>query len=245
MNDIDTTEVKAEEKTFGTDARPALEAYKRAADEADRVYAAATGKLDGKLREVQRGIRELVDDYNTAVSINDLLESLTAAKRQAAHSQAQEVRKLANQAARDTLHAALGDDPFTKFVATHIRDNYGEDYAETFFQAMPLTFEGLKQLANRERWCTDYEEAMRTAVRHEALPADTVELRRRVAYYDVPDSFGAKEGETWERVAQVYAYARTVDSYRSQVSFYTLRHHIVGESDYVKVSDAPAETTSA
>lgn len=236
-----TTEVPASAKKFGTDVRPALAAYNKAVAEAERVCFAATSTLDAKLHRVQLAVRELVDDYNTSIAINDLLDSLTAPKRSQAHAEAQAVRDHARETAKEIRDAALGDDPFTKFVATRIKDDFGIEYSEILFAAMPLTFDSMKQLANDHRWCSDYENAMREAVRRGALPADTVEIRRPVPHYDVPGQYGAKEDEKWERVGQVYAYARTADHYGTLRNFYVLRDHLVGESTYVKVADAPSE----
>lgn len=238
MTETNTTEVPAEEKTFGTDLRHVIAEYNKSVDYADTVRREAVDAAIAKINNATRAVTDLFGHGNVSQGISDLLHSLSAKDRNEKTRLAEEIRASVIEVARKKRDEALEADPFTKFVATYIQDNFGDSYVETLMENMPLTFDSLKELARSEDWCGSYESAMKEAVRRGALPDDKVEVRRSVDLHRVPFEYDAKEGEVWEHVFEVPAFVRTVDIDGIARSAYSLRDYR-SNNRYERVSPAP------
>lgn len=237
------------EKLFGTDIRPITEAYETAVREADRVCDAAILLLNKRLDSAMKAVDELFQidkqPYHSPVrrqanSVKDLLQALTEREHEDKKSAVSAVRNSAVQAAKDARDQGLVDmemDDFTKFITSHIANRYGNSYAQKFLNALPLSFEGLKQLANDEGWCSDFEDAMQDAVAQGALPDDTVEIRRDYTWHDVPEEYGAKNGEHWVKIVTIPAFVRDTDTRGRLRPIASLDYRITGEARFEKVSE--------
>lgn len=232
------------EKQFGTDARPVMDAYNKAVEQAEAVYHTTVEAVDTKRNTAVNALYNLLGRGNQVIALVELVDAMYGETRGKQLDAAWEVKALVLKAAKAQRDEDLGDDPFTKFVVDHIAENYSKSYADALYEAMPVTFDSLKQLANDQNWCSDFEYIAERAVREGALPDDTVEIRRAVCWTQVPSGRDAKEGETWVRIATVPAYVRTVDRYGDEMPFGEL-HRYIKMNRYEKTADAPAEDTSA
>lgn len=230
------------EKQFGIDVRETIATYNKETDAAEEAARAARNQVADKYSAVTGGMRDLLGFSHTADALVELFDALTADQRHEEYTKIDRIRNEAYTEARKKRDQVLNKDALATFVATTLTEYYGSDYAEALFDAMPLTFTSLKELANSQGWCADFEQMARRATEEGALPADTVEVRRPVDWTEVPFSHGAQEGETWERIVTLPAYVRTVDPYGGVRSFYSLRRYIA-ENRYEKVADAPAGQT--
>jgi hypothetical protein len=139
--------------------------------------------------------------------------------------------------AQERRDEALKSDPLAKYVVTVVDHRHGEDYADILFEAMPLTFDRLKELAHHHKWCDEFENMCRKAVAAGALPDDMVTVTRSAYWAEVPAEYGAQEGEVWEVSFTVPAYVRTVYPNGDALSLYDLHRYVVGPAAYWKVSD--------
>jgi hypothetical protein len=233
-------------KTFGSDVAPAIEAYKQALTEARHVQEAAQASINHKLRVASKAVRELLGVYSTeAEAFTNMLSSLTEKDRRERKEAVDSVYEMAVATAQTAKEAAISLDPFTKFVTGYLTRRYGHSYADTFTQAMPLTYEGLRQLAHDNGWCSDYESVMGRAVTEGALPKeDVVTLRKPVEVDNVPSSYGAREGEKWVRVVTIPAYVRFNDSSGRMRQPDALRQYFLTDT-YVKADSKTEDTTPA
>lgn len=225
-----TTEAKA----FGIDARDVLAKYEEACEEAHRVYNAALEEINRPLKDAKKALQALPLSGDTVYGLTCLVESLVTPTQRDVRAAARQVHELAKSQARQARDEALGEDPFTKFVAGHITDVYGSSYADCFYEVMPATFDQLRELAERKSWCSDFERVMREAVLQGALPNDTVEVVRSVDWSGVPARYEAVMGEEWEMVMQIPAFFRQRDYDGKDRPTHTLRDWAVGAVEFRK-----------
>lgn len=238
-----TTAIPTDETTFGTDVRPAMEAYNQAVEAARKNRDTAWVQVEKPLHAACTAVSELLP-YPQANSISDLIRTLSEKKRNDDTEAIHKAYRLAVDRAKEARDAAMEDaDEFTRFVVGHVGDNYGASYVETLLERVPFTFASLKALAETEGWCDDFEDLAREAVRRGALPDDMVEIRREVATYDVPYEYGAQEGEKWVRIADVPAYVRTEEEEGRPYSFYRLRRYLKNDR-YEKVEETSEGASS-
>jgi hypothetical protein len=239
MSENTTTEVPTEEKTFGMDVRNVLKEYEDTCNYAQRVHDDAFNTFTSVFTETVAGVNKLFGAGTVeANGVTDLIRALSAEKRAEQNRVANEVRDRIIEMAKKKRDEVLDAEPFTKFVVTHIEDEYGPGYAETLLRHMPFTFASLIELATSEGWCDDYERAMKEAVDRGALPDDKVEVRRSVDWYDAPLDYNAKDNEVWERVFEVPAFVRTVDSGGYARSTYSLARWLSADR-FERISPAP------
>jgi hypothetical protein len=240
MSDNDVTATPAE-TTFGIDVKPILDAYDKAVDQAARMLRLVRDEIDGNLSEAENAIRKVIGYGKPTTS--HLIGMLRALSDESdVHIRACKAYEEALAAAEDAKAKALGADPFTRYVSTTFAEEQGDYRANTILRNAPYTFASLHELAEQEDWCTEFETLALRALRAGAIPDDTVEVRHQVSRYQVPEEYGAKPGETWERIFQVYAFTRTSDSYGDPHSYSHLRRYSHGDPVFVKVADAPVDT---
>lgn len=225
-------------KEFGADLREVTKEYTEAVEAADSVYTAATTQVWVPFNKVQDGLNSLFGAYSdTTTALTSLIRAQARPALDAKVEAAEQVRKLAIDAAKAKRDEALSDaDPFAKFIEEYVVANYGRNSADAFINAMPLTFEGLKKLAEQQSWCTDFESVMQRAVNLGALPDDTAELHRSVRALDVPNRFGAHAGEQWVQVRTLPAFVRTENRDRYELDRWTR-----GDVTYQKVEEKAEE----
>lgn len=220
-------ETPVEAKVFGTaDARRQVAAYQEAVNEAGVDRRAAYRASEDPLDAARKAVRELLPNRgntrNAAAGVGELLAALSLQSRTAQREAAEQAYTEAIEVARETRDAVLGADPFTRFVSTYIANNFGDSYADTLYDAMPVSYAGLKHLANGEDWCGDFEKVMLRAVREGALPDDKVQVTRSVEYRQVTGEHNAQHGEAWTVTFEVNPFVRIVDSQGCDRSFYAL-----------------------
>jgi hypothetical protein len=232
-------EAPAGEKTFGFDARPALEARREAYRTANQEHDAATELINGPLNAAERAVHNLLGQHSTeAVALSDLLAVLSKGKRQAALDTAQATRAEAFEAAQEALGKATGDDPFVKFVTED--GNITTADANAIFETAPHTFTSLKNLAKEHSWCEEFEHTAARAVEAGALPDEKVTLTRPCSWSQVPPSYEAGYGEKWEVEFQVPAFVRTTH-YDGDTKDLDEILFVSGDLTYRKVADSPSQ----
>lgn len=228
----DTTETM-----FGIDTTGAREAYRKAVEEASQQQDATINQLNKRLNDATTAIRAALGITSTSDGVVSLVCAIHSERHKDARQEARRRYAQARDEAQVKRDEALNADPFIKFVSEYIAEEYGHSYANTLHDEAPFTFDGLKELADSEGWCGDFERAMMEGREKGALPADTVTVRRSVSWGEVPASQDAKPGETWEQVFEVPAFVRVADSYDVPRPMRLLRNFIVGGITYEKVAD--------
>lgn len=240
-------ETTVEAKLFGSAVCEQIAAYHTTISQASAVLSEAFNRADNPLNVAKRAVRELLPNRDNtsgmATGVNDLLTALSMRTRTGHRQEAQEAYDAACAEAERVRDEALSADPFTKFVSTYIANTYGQSYADTFYEAMPLSYDGLKELAIAEDWCGDFEMAMHRAVRDGALPGDWVTITRSVQYSEVTSTYNAQPGETWTATFRVRPYVRHTDSAGYPRSFQSLVS-FASDITFERV-DKPEETDAA
>lgn len=250
MSDTTTTTDEATETeptTFGIDVAEAERTYREELDEAEKTYQALVGDVNEKLNAAHSAVYTLLgdDQYTAASHINGLLSTLSQKDRNDRLDAARTARTALVEAATKKRDEVLEKDPFTKRVATVVKRQYGEQYADTLLQNAPYTFESLRGLANSQGWCSDYEDVMGGFVRADVLPDETRVVTRKVAAHVVPSSENPKTGQEWEARLTLPAYVRDADRYGNPYSYYDLSDYATS-TEYVLVKDVePAEETES
>jgi hypothetical protein len=236
--------IPTEEKTFGADNREAHKAYQLAVEQANTVREAAMKQSNAAMQAARKAIRELLADGGTtqghARAVIDLVETLSYPHRTETQRAVESTYSLVTRRAQEVYDEARTADAFSEFVSTYIANTYGESYANAINAAMPLTFEGLRNLASTERWCTDYESAMRIAVSREALPADTRRIVMRVPNpaRNVPSDLNPQYDEEWMATLDIPAYVRSEDAEGDTRPFSTMAQFAVGEVSFARQDTA-------
>ncbi len=226
-----------EPKRYGFDAREVFAKHRKAGRAARRTYEAAVAQSRQPLDAVDDALRMLLPDvgdtYGQAHAVFSLVETMSRAQRSKLQDAAQDTLNLALDAARAERDRALGDDPFTKFIADEILGSYSSDITDRVFESLPATIDEMKELANKFRWCSDFESVMERAVRAGILPSETAEITVHVPQGYVPRKYDPHPDEYWTATFQLPVYFRTVNQY-GPVEYSDLRYHTVGEITYAK-----------
>lgn len=228
--------------------------FNRDRNAAQRMCDAAITEIDKPLQDLSKAMYRLLPDDGEACgqaeAVIHMVDSLSNASRSVRRARVREARDLAIRAATARREEALTSDPFGAFIHTYIRDEHGESFADTFFNALPCTVEDLKRLADSHRWCTDFEAAMQVAADRGALPDESTEVTRPCPLTAVPSSYNARHGQPWQATFTVPLYVRTVDSLNTPVSYRTLVRYAIGDVVYSRTdadlkSSAESGDTSA
>jgi hypothetical protein len=230
----------AEPKKFGLNVAD-LAAHDQCIEELNKAAQLARVNINAPYDTARKALFALFpNNHSRATRVWGLVSELTDGDRyEQLETTAATFDRLINAAKQQRMET-LSRDPFAKFVEEDIRPNHGASYAEILHRAMPLTFDGLQELAHQQGWCAEYEAVMARAVREGALPDDRVEVVRAIHWRDVPKEYAAKAGEEWRVVMQIPAYARSVDSNGTALSALALLDHARAEDTrYERVSPEP------
>lgn len=240
-----TDETPIAEKTFGLGA----EAYARYIAATEAAETARSLAVKGAAEPLTRVQQALYDAFpnrrGEARSLFDLITKMTQADTNARDKAIDDAYSAAIDAAQEALDEAVKDDPFALFVASHIRTNYGDSYAEKFFEAMPLTYDGLKALARENGWCTDFERVMLRAVEQGALPDDRVEVTMPIHWTDVPSRFEPDHTDVWRATLLLPPFIRLTDTNGVERDVVTLRYYVGDPDTYVRYEKVLPEGESA
>lgn len=233
----DKTDEKTE-TTFGIDISEATKEYNEAVANAERIYRNAYDSTREKLNAARHAVTELLDGTNGAYEIISLITTMSRPQRDKATADAADAQGRLIDAAVAKRDVAVNQDPFVTYLLGPGKNRYSRSDIQPVLDACPLTFSALRELADRQEWCTDFESCARQATEAGALPEEFRTVTREVRWSQVPSTPSPKAGEKWVANVKLPAYVRDTTRYGGPLSISDLGDFI-SSIDYEKVADAP------
>jgi hypothetical protein len=176
--------------------------------EANKKYRAAMDEARKPLDQVRAAVRSLFGWYDNRTDA--VMTIVTEMDRERLNSCTKAARETHNRTTEELCarrDEALKKDPFSRYLYDVVRPEF-EGHVDTLLDALPATMDQIKELADNEDWCTDFERMFSEAVKAGVVEVGTYERTQSINWRYVPAELNPQHNELWEVTLTLPDYIR-------------------------------------